>query len=90
MRRVLVTVDGKVQGVFFRQSTLNVAKALNITGYVKNLKSGQVEVGAQGGEEDIQKLIEWLKKGPPMARVTNLSVKDLPITSEHSDFKILF
>ncbi len=44
MRRVLVTVDGKVQGVFFRQSTLNVAKALNITGYVKNLKSGQVEV----------------------------------------------
>lgn len=60
---------GKVQGVFFRSSTKKEAEKLDLAGWAKNLEDGRVEVIACGNEIHLDKLFEWLKKGPPGARV---------------------
>jgi acylphosphatase len=67
IRRFLVT--GKVQGVFFRQSTRLEAKRLGLKGSARNLADGSVEVWAQGSAAALDALHRWLKRGPPHARV---------------------
>jgi tRNA U55 pseudouridine synthase TruB len=67
-------VYGRVQGVGYRYFVKEKAQNLDIFGYVKNLEDGTVEVLAQGSEENLQKLIEELKKGPFLARVDKLDV----------------
>jgi acylphosphatase len=62
-------VAGKVQGVFFRASTRAQAERLGVDGYVRNLPDGRVEVLAVGAENAIQALAQWLRHGPPQARV---------------------
>lgn len=66
-RRFLVS--GRVQGVWFRESTRREAVGLGIDGRAVNLNDGRVEVIAAGEASDIRKLAEWLHRGPPMARV---------------------
>jgi acylphosphatase len=66
-RRYLVL--GKVQGVFFRQSTRLEAQRLAIRGFARNLPDGSVEVLAHGTPEAVQALRQWLGKGPSFARV---------------------
>jgi acylphosphatase len=68
-------VEGRVQGVFFRQSTLQKAIALGIRGYVRNLADGSVEVMAAGSLSSMAKLRDWLQTGPPQARVDRLTEK---------------
>ncbi len=65
----LYTVKGRVQGVWFRDSTRREAERLKITGYAKNLANGDVEVLANGDAQALQALRQWLRKGPPMAKV---------------------
>ncbi|MEO0096585.1 MAG: acylphosphatase [candidate division WOR-3 bacterium] len=89
-KRVHIFVSGKVQGVFYRDFTRRQAKRLNITGWVRNLLNGKVEVVAEGEEEDIKKFIEELKKGPPAARVENLGIKEEEPASEFDDFEIIY
>ncbi len=74
-RRFVVT--GRVQGVFFRASTCDVAIQLSLTGYVKNLPDGSVEVLACGSMKEIEKLEAWLLEGPRMASVTGVDAKSL-------------
>ena len=62
-------VRGKVQGVWFRASTRNVAVRLGLTGHARNLANGDVEVLAMGDAEAIATLADWLQQGPPLARV---------------------
>lgn len=69
-------VSGRVQGVFYRASTRNLARELGVTGYARNLPDGRVEVLACGGEQAVQALIDWLWKGPPAAKVTAVDVSD--------------
>lgn len=64
------TVKGRVQGVFFRESTRKIAESLGLTGYAVNLPDGDVEVLACGDELALEKLEAWLQEGPPMSRVT--------------------
>lgn len=90
MKRVRIIVEGKVQGVFFRQSTKEIAYSLGLSGYVRNLENGNVEVEAEGEDANIEKLIEWIKKGPPLAKVTKLNIEYLPVTGDKLDFKILY
>jgi acylphosphatase len=66
-------VAGRVQGVFFRASTRNEAQTLGLTGYVRNLMDGRVEVVACGDKEAVETLREWLRKGPPDARVSGVA-----------------
>jgi acylphosphatase len=62
-------VSGKVQGVFFRASARNEALRLGLHGHARNLSDGSVEVIAEGSDEALQELEQWLRKGPPAARV---------------------
>ena len=62
-------IAGKVQGVWFRASTRDEALRLNLRGYASNLLDGRVEVLAVGEVGAIQQLSDWLRRGPPMARV---------------------
>jgi acylphosphatase len=66
------TVHGRVQGVFFRDSTRREAQRLGISGHAINLPDGTVEVLASGPEEALAELERWLHEGPPMSRVTRV------------------
>jgi acylphosphatase len=71
-------VSGRVQGVFFRANTQKQAKLLNITGWARNLPDGRVEVFACGEKANLEKLYHWLKQGPAMAQVSNVSYEEEP------------
>lgn len=66
-------VEGRVQGVYFRGATRDQAQRLGVTGYARNLPDGRVEVLACGPQTAVAQLCEWLRSGPPMARVSDLS-----------------
>lgn len=68
-------IDGRVQGVFYRASTCDQARALGLIGWVKNLPDGRVEALACGSSEMLAKLELWLRQGPPMARVDNVHIQ---------------
>lgn len=71
-----IFVSGRVQGVFFRDSTRQVATRLGLAGAVRNLRDGRVEVLVSGEEEQVKKLINWLKTGPKLAKVTTIEVME--------------
>ena len=81
-------VTGRVQGVFFRAMTQKEAEQLGLTGWVRNLPDGRVEVMACGTKEEVLKLHVWLKHGPPKAVVTDVTYEELP-WCEHSWFRIM-
>ncbi len=81
MRSVKALVSGKVQGVWYRDSTRRRAIDLGITGYAKNLANGQVEVVATGQPEAVSQLIQWLNQGPPNAVVSSVTVEDIDAVS---------
>jgi acylphosphatase len=62
-------VSGKVQGVWFRASARDQAVALGLRGFARNLPDGSVEVLAAGDAETLEQLAQWLRLGPPSARV---------------------
>ena len=77
-------VSGRVQGVWFRETTRQRAVALGLTGSAVNLQDGNVEVIASGAEQDLQQLQEWLWQGPKLSRVTGVHCEVLdqvPLTS---------
>ena len=78
LQTISITVSGKVQGVYYRQSTKETAITLGITGQVKNLTNGSVYIIASGTKEQLDYLVEWCHQGPPKAQVTNLEVEKLP------------
>ena len=71
-------VSGKVQGVWFRVATQDQAKNLGLTGWVRNLPEGQVEVLAFGAEDKLARLYEWLKQGPELAEVVDVMREEVP------------
>jgi acylphosphatase len=79
LRTVSITVSGKVQGVFYRQSTKEKANQLNLTGEVRNLENGDVLIIATGPEEKLIELTGWCKQGPKKAQVRSIEVKDIPL-----------
>jgi acylphosphatase len=71
-------VSGRVQGVFYRASTAETARNLNLNGWARNLRDGRVEVVARGDEAALAKLARWLWDGPPSARVDRVSMTEWP------------
>jgi len=71
-------VWGKVQGVWFRESTRREAEILGLDGHAVNLKDGSVEVVAAGGAAELDKLAAWLRYGPPLARVEKVCEQEIP------------
>jgi acylphosphatase len=77
-RRVRVLVSGFVQGVWFRDSCRDEATALGVTGYVRNLADGRVEVEIEGPPAAVDRLVEWCRHGPPRADVATVEVVGVP------------
>lgn len=73
--RVHLKVSGRVQGVYFRASTVEEARRLGLTGWVRNCPDSSVEVVAEGAREQLEKLIHWCRGGPPGAQVKEVSVE---------------
>lgn len=71
---ISITITGKVQGVYYRASTKEEAQRLGITGWVKNTRSGDVEILASGTGESLDQFIHWCKQGPPNAIVKEVLV----------------
>lgn len=82
LRHVRVQVYGIVQGVGFRYFTQQQAQKLDLVGRATNLSDGSVEVLAQGASENVDALIEWLKRGPRSASVDTIEVSELVINAE--------
>jgi acylphosphatase len=80
-------VSGRVQGVCFRMSTEQQAKILGLTGWVKNLSDGRVEVMASGESALIDEFQQWLSRGPTMAKVLNVECHTIEY-QEFPDFSI--
>ncbi len=80
-------VSGRVQGVFFRDSTRKKAQGLSLCGWVKNIPDSRVEVLACGEEEDVNALKEWLWEGPPAAKVSEVLESDHELI-DHSEFSV--
>jgi acylphosphatase len=74
-----IIVSGKVQGVFYRQSTKEKATELNITGFVRNLPNGDVYIMATGTTEQLKVLVNWCWQGPRRAIVTEVSHQFQPL-----------
>jgi len=93
VKQVRLFVSGRVQGVFFRVYTRNFCHKLQaITGYVKNLRDGRVEILAEGSEFSLKKLVDWVRKGgSPASHVTKAveEWKDID-KREFSDFSIAY
>ena len=70
-----VRIYGRVQGVFFRQWAVNQARALGVAGWVHNARDGSVEAHVAGNELAVERMVEHLRRGPPQARVENLTVE---------------
>ena len=69
--------SGRVQGVWYRASTQEEAKALGLTGWARNLPDGTVEVVAFGEKEKVMQLYRWLQRGPKMAKVDAVSCDEI-------------
>lgn len=85
MKKIRAIVSGRVQGVGFRVSTLSQARKIGVSGYVRNLANGDVEIVALGDRDRVDELLQWAKVGPPLAIVSHLKVEAL--TSEVEKFE---
>ncbi len=86
--RIHLTLSGRVQGVGFRYYTYDEATRIGVTGFVRNLRSGDVEVVAEGTRAQLSELIDKVKSGPSFARVTNFQENWEPAKGEFREFRI--
>ncbi len=87
-KRIHAFISGRVQGVFYRANTEKRAVSLGLKGWVRNLPNGQVEVLAEGPEENLKQLMEWCRKGPPFSRVVEVHETWGVATGEFSNFSV--
>ena len=85
-----ILVEGKVQGVFFRDNTRSKAMHYCLTGWVKNLPNGSVETMIRGEEDNITKMLLWLKQGSPPSRVDRLIIEDTESSENFPAFQIRY
>jgi acylphosphatase len=79
VRAVDVVVHGRVQGVFFRDSTRTQARAAGVRGWVRNRPDGTVEAHLEGEAEAVDRVLAWMHEGPPHARVEQVVHEDATV-----------
>ena len=89
-KKVIVHISGRVQGVGYRYFVLQLARNLNLTGYVRNQRDGRVEVVAEGEEQVLKAFLEDLKEGPAGASVVQVETKWQETTGGFSTFEVKF
>lgn len=87
--RAHAIVSGRVQGVWFRDSTKRRAWELGLTGFVRNLADGRVECRFEGPREPVRQAVEFVRVGPPQAQVDEAHVTYEEIDRPAQDFRIL-
>ena len=90
LKRIHVFVTGRVQGVFFRQSTRVMAIKNNVNGWVRNLDDGRVEIVAEGEESNVNTLANWCKTGPANSRVDEFELSEENSTGEFENFEVRY
>ena len=88
--RAHIYVSGRVQGVFYRSNTRKKALELGLKGWVRNLPDGRVEAVVEGEENQVDRLIQWCRRGPPSAVVTGLEVEKETPKGEFETFRVSF
>ena len=87
---VEVLVEGRVQGVGYRNFAQRAAQSRGLTGYAVNLTDGRVKIRAEGDRETIEAYLRDLNVGPPLAHIGRVSVVDVPYSGRYPDFRIRF
>lgn len=90
MKTIRVIVEGRVQGVCFRDYTQKQARLLNLCGWVRNRRDGSVEAVLRGTENDVTAMLEWLRQGSPMSRVDTLRTSDINIDEKYTSFEVRY
>jgi len=88
--RVRLIIEGRVQGVWFRESTRREAERLGVRGWVRNRREGTVEVLAEGPKENVRKLVDWCHHGPPSARVMRVNETAESFQGEYGSFDVVY
>lgn len=79
-------MTGRVQGVAYRASTVEEARAYGLTGWVRNLPDGAVELEIQGDEARVTALLAWCAHGPPAARVAGVAIDECEVITGETGF----
>ncbi|HMW37142.1 MAG TPA: acylphosphatase [bacterium] len=90
MNRAVITVSGIVQGVGYRRFVEKLAAECKLNGWVKNLENGDVYCVVEGHDTELNQFLQYLRKGPTFARVTNVNVEWVHATSEFTSFMIKY
>ena len=90
VQRVQIIVHGRVQGVFYRDSTRRKAVELGLVGTVRNLSDGGVEVVAEGAAAALEALVQWCRLGPPAAEVGDMITEYGTPTGQYEKFNITY
>lgn len=85
-----VLISGKVQGVFFRATTRDMAASLSLNGYVRNTENGKVEAVFQGKKEDVLRMLEFCRRGPPGSLVKEVISDWIDTEEELAGFEIRY
>lgn len=88
VKHFAINIRGKVQGVWFRQSTKQEAQKLGLSGTVRNMPDGSVEIRAAGEEEKLRELLGWCRNGPELSGVDTVEYKELP-PKAYGDFQVI-
>lgn len=88
--RVHVVIYGKVQGVWFRANTKDMADKLGLKGWVKNTIEGNVEAVFEGNDNCVNKMLEWCNHGPKLAIVKKVKIERQPVKNEFNRFVIKY
>ncbi len=88
--QIHLLVTGRVQGVCFRYCCRDEAVRLDVTGWVKNLPDGRVEITAEGDRKTIRDFVAWCRHGPPHAHVTDFNETYTAVTGTFDSFEIRF
>ena len=86
--RVHATISGRVQGVYFRDSTRQEAEKLGLTGWVRNTEEGSVEAVFEGDSGAVNQMVEWCKSGPSSADVEDVSIERETPSGDLSGFEV--
>lgn len=90
MKTTHVQVEGRVQGVYFRDYTQRQAYQLNLSGWVRNKLDGSVEAILSGDDTNVKAMLEWLKQGSPLSRVDNIHIHETITEEEYTTFEVRY
>jgi acylphosphatase len=89
-KAVRAKIEGRVQGVNFRNATAHAAKRHGVHGWVMNRPDGSVEAFFEGDADKVDSVLDWCKKGPPHASVIDITVSEEEFTDQYTDFSVRY